>query len=251
MLVRCESKIAFLDDIYRFFYNYMVFYGYNSYKGEGNMKKLLIILVCFTLMVGCSSNTKEESNTNSNSQETSAELSNQETPKEYTYSDIKSSSKQFWDMYLEELDKLSDAEIHGTTDDGEEKDENYFNASEKCSEKIEGNINIPRGQKVIVTGYVSGVIEIPEDAFFVRKGCGNIGFHLKGNPEDDPFIGLSCKTNNKEFLDLKDNTPVKIEAIFLKPGMSGDNSDLYECKIIESGEPEDVDVIREATAVAN
>lgn len=212
------------------------------------MKKLLLALTCCLVLGGCGQKTQTETSVET-VQDNKEKAIN--VPIEYTYSDIKELSEQFWDMYQEEFDKLSDAEIYGLSDDEENQNENYFEASEKCAHKAEENLEILRGQKIIVTGYIFDIFSLSEDGFFAKNGCGNIVFHLKRNASDNEFRGLTCKTNDKKFLSLKDNTPVKIEAIFLKPGLSGDNSDLYECKIIESGTSEEVETIPEITAVPN
>lgn len=207
------------------------------------MKKnnISLIIMCCIALAGCDSKPHLEEGLN-NSQQINEDLkSDINAPAEYTYSEIKTVSETFWGKYLEEFNNLSDAEIYGLSDDEEKENESYFEVSEKCAKKADDELNIERGQKVIVTGYISGVREIPEETFFARKGCGVVGFYLKGKSSDDQLIGLSCKTNDKDFLNLQDNTPIKIEATFLKPGLSGDNADLYECKIIESGEPEIVE----------
>ena len=168
------------------------------------------------------------------------EMSGAEEPKgadgakEYLYSDLMEIKDKFWNLWVEETEKLSEAEYFGTSEDEEEQYEHYLKVATDITNKIaKDNEDIPVGEKIIVTGYIEDIIARDENAFFIKHGDGKVRFYLKHNAKDSQYNGFLCTTNEEIFLDLEDNTPVKIEAIFLKPDIIGSNNDLYDCKIIE------------------
>ena len=192
------------------------------------MRKFLIAIMVAVMLVGCSSKNEPGSLTVSKA--------------EYSYSDLQEMRDIFVDEWLKETDKLSKAEYYGTSNDEEESNEHYFKISADYAKKVaENHKDIPIGEKVIVTGYISNVHEHDSDSFFVRKGTGSITFQLKHNASDSEYDGFSCRTYDNSFLEIKDNTTIKIEAVLLKPEMFGSNNDLYDCKILEIGETENVE----------
>lgn len=71
---------------------------------------------------------------------------------------------------------------------------------------------------------------------------------LKHNAEDDTYDGISCRTDDFQFLRYQENTPVKIEGVFIKQGVAASEDVLYDCKIIESGVPDLVTETKEPLA---
>ena len=67
-----------------------------------------------------------------------------------------------------------------------------------------------------MTGYIDGIVKSKEDTFWAEKGVGEIFFYLKHNELDDKYDGILCRTDDEKFLDLNDNTPIKIEAVFIE-----------------------------------
>ena len=197
------------------------------------MRKILAILLCAVMLVGCGNNTIDSNNDISGG--------NAEESIEYSYAELIEYRDKFVDFWLDETGKLSDAETFGLSDDEEERNEHYFAIAAECANKIaERNPDIPIGKRVTITGYIDGITELNPDGFFARKGAGNILFYLKHNADNEKYDGFSCKTDDTKFLDLESNTAIKIEGVFCDPEMCGSNNDLYECKIIEIGETENV-----------
>lgn len=221
------------------FYGTMVYYT----KGERNTMRetkrfVMILLMAATVLGGCGSRKSTQAQTESEVQKSGKT----EGVKEYLYSDLVEIKDKFWNLWLEETGKLSEAEYYGISNDEEEQTEHYLKVSADCTNKIaENNKDIPIGQRVIVTGYIDEIMEMNKDSRFSRKGMGNIIFCLKHNSEDNGYGGFMCRTNDETILELENNTPAKIEGVFLQPDMVASNSDIYDCKIIEHGEPEEVE----------
>lgn len=197
-----------------------------------------MLLMAVAVLGGCESRKSTQAQTESEVQKSGKT----EEVKEYLYSELLENKEKFWDLWLEETGKLSEAEYFGMSEDEEEQNEHYLKVATDCANKIaENNEDIPVGQRVIVTGYIDEIMEMDKDSRFVRKGMGNIIFCLKYNAEDNGYGGFMCRTNDKAILELENNTPAKIEGVFLQPDMVGSNSDIYDCKIIEHGEAEEVE----------
>lgn len=209
------------------------------------MKKLKIFMVaavCLVVIGGCGGETDAHTQIESAKREVNSKNQESEVVKEYSYSELLEMKEKFWDLWLEETGKLSEVEYYGMSKDEEEQNEHYLKVATDCANKIaENNEDIPVGQMVIVTGYIDEIMEMDKDSRFSRKGMGNIIFCLKHNAEDNGYGGFMCRTNNEAILELENNTPAKIQGVFLQPDMVGSNSDIYDCKIIEHGEAQDVE----------
>ncbi len=199
------------------------------------MKRLLVILACCLAVMGCG----KEATVDIDKATKVTQNSNEAI--EYTYSDLKDLCEKFWDKWLDETSDLSDIEWYGTLDDETQKNEHYYETANKYARKVFEDFEIPQEQKVIVSGYISKAANSDESSFFVQKGGNRIFFYLKHNASDNEYDGISCRTNDKKFLDLEDNTPIKIEAVFMKDGDMASNNELYDCKILEKGAPVDVE----------
>lgn len=198
----------------------------------------MTLLMVVAMLGGCESGKGTQAQAESEVQKSGKT----EEVKEYLYSELLENKEKFWDLWLEETGKLSEAEYFGMSEDEEEQSENYLKVATDCANKIaENNKDIPIGQRVAVIGYIDEAVERDKDGFFIRQGDGAVRFYLKHNAKDDKYDGFMCTTNDKAFLELEDSTPIKIEATFLKPDIIGSNNDLYDCKIIEHGEAEEVE----------
>lgn len=191
------------------------------------MKRLLVIILCCLAVIGCG---KAET---VDADKATKETQNSNEAIEYTYSELKDLCEKFWDSWLKETENLSKAEWFGTSDDEEKQNIQFYEVSNKYAKKVFDNFEIQQGQKVIVTGYIDGIVKSKEDTFWAEKGVGEIFFYLKHNELDDKYDGILCRTDDEKFLDLNENTPIKIEAVFIKEGDMVSESDLYDCKILE------------------
>lgn len=199
------------------------------------LKRLLVILLCCLAVIGCGkAKTVDVDKATKVTQNSNEAI-------EYTYSELKNLCEKFWDEWLDETSDLSDIEWSGTLGDETQKNEHYYKIANKYARKVFENFEVPQGQKVIVSGYIGEAVRSDENGFFVQKGVGKVFFYLKHNAEDNKFDGISCRTDDETFLYLQENTPVKIEAVFMKNGDIASNNDLYDCKILEKGEPVDVE----------
>lgn len=155
---------------------------------------------------------------------------------EYLYADFYELKDKFWDLYETELNKMNSVEIHGIYNNEEEANKNYMKASDKCAKKVFEQFELKPGQPIIISGYLVGVREISEDSFFRRNGYSNkIAFSLYSEPKNKNSAHfISCQTNDDRFLNMEDNTPIKIMGLFVKEGCSGVNTDLFDCEIIEN-----------------
>ena len=199
------------------------------------MKRLLVILACCLAVMGCG----KEATVDIDKATKVTQNSNEAI--EYTYSDLKDLCEKFLDKWLDETSDLSDIEWYGTLDDETQKNEHYYETANKYARKVFENFEVPQGQKVIVSGYIGEAVSLDENTFFVQKGVGKVFFYLKHNAGDNKIDGITCRTDDEAFLYLQENTPVKIEAVFMKDGDMASNIDLYDCKILEKGEPVDVE----------
>lgn len=152
---------------------------------------------------------------------------------EYTYTDLRDLCDEFWGSWVNETEKLSEAEFFGTSDDEEKRNKQFYEVSNKYAQKVFENFEIKQGQKVIVTGYISAVTESDKNSFMSRCGVDRFFFYLKHRESDDKYDGISCRTSDERFLSLEENTPIKIEGIFIKEGDMVSENDLYDCRIIE------------------
>lgn len=178
------------------------------------MRKLLVALLCVGLLVGCGNGQSESKN-------------------EYSYSELEDLKEEFWDNYGNIIENLSSAELYGTSDDENEQNDHYFQVSSKYAKEISKEIDVPVGEKVVVTGYIDSISESDSDGFFTKKGVGKIFFRLKHKESDSEYDGFLCRTDNEDFLQLEPNTAITIEATLLDPELIGSDSDLYDCEIIE------------------
>lgn len=191
------------------------------------LKILLAIAACCLMVGGCGEKTQNPNN---------------KEPKEYSYSELEESKDKFWDLWVTETGKLSEVEYYGTSEDEEGQSEHYLKVATEIANRIaKENKDIPVGERVVVAGYIEDVAERDGSGFFTRHGDGKIRFCLKHNAKDNEYDGFLCTTNEEEILELENNTPVKIEATFLKPDIIGSDNDLYDCKIIEKGQLEEVE----------
>lgn len=200
------------------------------------MKKLTMVLMCCMVLVGCA-------NKSQSTYESTAQVTNEaKEPQEYSYAELKKVCDSYTDEYLEELSKLSDVELFGLSDDEESSNKKYWKVANSIADKVLEDCEIPQGQRIIVTGYIGKQGESKEDGFFVRQGLNKFFFHLKHEATDNGYDGLLCRTDETVFLELEENTPVKIEATFMKKGFVASDNDLYDCEILEEGEPVNVEI---------
>lgn len=213
----------------------MVQFGYHDCRRGCRVKRLLVILLCCLAVIGCGKAETVEVDKATKAIQNSSEAI------EYTYSDLKDLCEKFWDEWLEETSDLNNVEWYGTSDKETQKNEHYYEIANKYASKVFENFEVPQGQKVIVSGYIGEAVSLDENTFFVQKGVGKVFFYLKHNAEDNKIDGITCRTDDEAFLYLHENTPVKIEAVFMKDGDMASNIDLYDCKILEKGEPVNVE----------
>lgn len=180
------------------------------------MKRLLLAILFAITIVGCS---KSENDL-------------QTETIEYKYVDLQNDIDIFWDELIEQISDLSEAELGGTSGNEREEMEHYFKVEQEYAESIAKESEVPIGKTITVTGYVDYIRELEPDDFRVEMGCGNILFELKHNAEDEEYMGIMCATTDSDFLNLKKNSAVTIEAVLLKPENIASAIDLYECKII-------------------
>lgn len=213
------------------------------------MKKFVMILCVAVFLTACADGTEISESTVTEAT-TDVKLSE---PQEYSYTELKSVCDSYTDKYLEELSKLSNAELHGLSNDEEERNKSYWKVANSIADKVLEDSEIPQGQRIIVTGYIGKQGESKEDGFFVRQGVNKIFFHMKHEATDNEYDGLLCRTDEKVFLELEENTPVRIEATFMKKGYVASADDLYDCKILEIGEHVDAETeaLYPTTATAN
>lgn len=210
------------------------------------MRKFIAIFCLAVLLTACKSG---------NGESTIAETTeiNISESQEYSFADLEAVCDSYTDEYLEELSKMSDAELFGLSDDEEARNRSYWKVANSIADKVLEDAEIPQGQRIVVTGYIGKQGESKEDSFFARQGLNKIFFHLKHEATDNEYDGLLCRTDEKVFLELEENTPVKIEATFMKKGFVASDNDLYDCKMLETGECVDVETeaLYPTTATAN
>ena len=152
------------------------------------MKKLLMVLLAVTVLIGCSG-VESKNIASENKVEIAVDSSDTKTNNdeaiEYAYSDLKALCDEFWDRWLQETEKLSDAEWYGTSDNEERRNKQFYEVSNQYAKKVFEDFEISQGQKVIVSGYVSKAASSDESALFVQKGGNRIFFYLKHNASDN------------------------------------------------------------------
>lgn len=213
------------------------------------MKKFMMAFCLMAFLTACTGGTKNSEPTVT---EATTEVGISEL-QEYSYAELKAACDSYTEKYLEELSKLSDAELFGLSDDEEARNKNYWKVANSIADKVLENSEIPQGQRIVVTGYIGKQGDSKEDGFFVRQGVNKIFFHLKHEVTDNEYDGLLCRTDEKVFLELEENTPVKIEATFMKKGFVASDNDLYDCKMLEMGERVEVETeaLYPTTAIDN
>lgn len=183
------------------------------------MKKIISFLIVFVFVIqGCG-----------NSQKSGL---NQAT--EMSYSDFKNTCDLFWDVWIEETEKLSDVELYGTEDDEEKQYWNMIQKWNDCASNILKESEVQQGQKIRISGYIEEVAEVPEDSESIKYWPDRkFIFSIKHNAEDENYEGIYCQSSDKAFLNLKENAAVTIEGIFIKEGNINEWSEsLYDCHIV-------------------
>ena len=103
----------------------------------------------------------------------------------------------------------------------------------KIADEVLKGYEIHRGQKVIITGILQQNREVGGNW---SLPYGTISFAVvKDNKEEDyskSFDIIRCRTDDKEFLDIPEGTPVKICGKFAKYQLM-DCSYLFDCEVLE------------------
>lgn len=215
--------------------------------GGDFMRKVVLFLLCCVILGGCGGS-EAQSTLNI---DTKSSEDNVDSVKEYSFNDLKRVCNWVTDELVNSMEGLSDIELSGTSNDEAEQNKHRREVYDKYTEKIMEQCEIKQGQKVIVSGYLGGNLHEVQSGSWTED-VGKISFSLKHDDnEDDWENSIHCRTNDNDFINLKENTPVKIEAVFMKRGTAtGGGECLYDCKIIESGEPEIVTETKEPIVTA-
>lgn len=207
------------------------------------MRKIIVLLMCCLVLGGCA---KGEAQSVKGIVEAPTES---EIEKEYSFSDLKKVCDWVSKEVSDSMIGLSDVEILGTSNIELEQNKHRREIYDKYTNKVMERCEIKQGQRVIVSGYIGGNLHEVQSGSWTED-IGKIYFSLKNGPEEDDWENsILCRTDDNNFLSLQENTPVKIEGVFMKDGTAtGGGESLYDCKIIESGMPENVSETNEPLA---
>lgn len=209
------------------------------------MRKIIVLLMCCFVLGGCA---KGEAQSAKGVVEAPTESEN-DVAKEYSFGDLKKVCDWVSKEVSATMSGLSDVEILGTSNIELEQNKHRREIYDKYTNKVMERCEIKQGQRVIVSGYIGGNLhEVQSDSW--TEDIGKISFILKnGADEDDWENSILCRTDDNIFLSLQENTPAKIEGVFMKDGTAtGGGESLYDCKIIESGVPDLVTETKEPLA---
>lgn len=208
------------------------------------MRKIIVLLMCCLVLGGCGEGKAQSQGSVQESTENNIDIA-----KEYTFEDLEKVSYWVMDEVVNSMSGLSDVEINGTSDEESERNKHRREIYDKYTDKVMERCEIKQGQKVIVSGYIGGNLHEVQSGSWTED-IGKISFSLKNSADEDDWQnGILCRTDDNSLLSLQENTPVKIEGIFMKHGTAtGGGESLYDCKIIESGVPESVSETKEPLA---
>lgn len=197
------------------------------------MRKIVLLLLCCVILVGCGGSEAQSTLKAEKSFE-----DNVDVVREYSFNDLKRVCDWVMDEVSNSMKGLSDVELSGTSNDESEQNKHRREVYDKYTDKIMEQCEIKQGQRIAVSGYIGGNLHEVQSGSWT-KNIGKISFSLKHDEnEDDWGNSIHCRTNDNDFISLEENTPVKIEAVFMKGGTAtGGGECLFDCKIIESGEP--------------
>ena len=210
------------------------------------MKNILVLLMCCLVLGGCGKTENQSVQNSSISESTESSI---DITKEYSFNDLKEVCDWVSDEVSKSVNGLSDVEISGISNNESDRNKHHREIYDKYTDEVMQLCEIKQGQKVIVSGYIGGNLHEVQSGSWTED-IGKISFSLKKYAsEDDWKNSIFCRTDDSGFLNLKENTPVKIEAIFMKSGTAtGGEESLFDCKIIESGKPEIVTETKEPIA---
>ncbi|KJJ65429.1 hypothetical protein [Clostridium sp. FS41] len=160
------------------------------------MKKIVVLLILCLFVVGCSKAEVQEFSVN-------------ELSRLYNNVELEVASA---------LDEMTEKEIYGGEVSDEKRNEQYWNTYRKIQNEKVKTYNIKTNSPI----YVSGI--------FHPVGEANSG-KLLFNLEDDEGNSIPCESSNKEFLDIKDGTEVRIKGIFFSKDRRG--AYISECEIVK------------------
>lgn len=190
------------------------------------MKKIFLLLLCCVVISGCGEKVDNQVKTSA------VETLVNDDPQEFSFADLQEICDWVNDETLKRIESLSEAEYTGLSTDEEEKIKHRRKIQDKYVNEVMTNCKIPQGEKVIVTGYIGNCHQIVEGTW--TEDIGKVAFELKHNENDEDWDGIFCRTDDLSFLEIEENTPIKIEAVFMKQGTStGGGENLFDCSIIE------------------
>ena len=203
--------------------------------------KKYLALVIASIMAVCSCGQASSPYKTEGAVETKTEVSGSEAavtaePREYIYSEFLELCQKYDDEVYKKAKNLSELErygVPGMTQENENKAMAHaVEVYGKIADEILKGYEIHRGQKVIITGIlretheVGGTWSLP---------YGTVSFAVAKDDKADyskRFDIIRCRTNDKEFLEIPDGTPVKICGEFAKYQLM-DMSYLFDCEVLE------------------
>ena len=192
------------------------------------MKKLLIAMLCALLLVGCSNGGSQK--------ETESVTAENNESLELTFNEAH--ELQIWlsNSISESMNGLNEVELFGTSNNDQEKEEHYNEVYLKHMEEVLEDCEYERGQKIIVSGFIG---RCSEPLNRPDNGNGKIYCTLKNeakgidDTEDLPDM-IFFRSDDEAFLEMEENTPVKIEGEFLSvDSLIAESTILYNCEIVE------------------
>lgn len=194
------------------------------------MKNILVLLMCCLVLGGCG-----ESKTQSvQSNVKGSTRSNIDIAQEYSFNDFKKVCGWVSDEVSNAMSGLNEVEVIGTSNDESEQNKYRREIYDKYTNEVMARCDIKQGQKVIVSGYIGGNLREVQSGSWTED-IGKISFSLKHNESDDDWgDSILCRTDDNRFMNLKENTAIRIEGIFMKSGTAtGGGECLFDCKIVE------------------
>lgn len=187
------------------------------------LRYVFVIILCCFAIVGCEKKIDVPS---------TIESTANDEPLEYSFADLQEICDYVNNQILEKVNTLSEAEYLGLSNDETEQNKHRRKLEDKIVSEVIIDCEIPQGQKVVVVGYMGQCHQVQEGSW--TEDVGKVFFQLKNSNEDDDWGGILCRSDDLSFLKIEKNSPIKIEATFMKPGTAtGSGENLFECKIVE------------------